>query len=113
MKHRIKLTESELRNIIKESVKKVMYEATSQKRRDVFSVYAFNDTQDEGVDFFPETATTYYNADKAIRVAEKLAKEYQNESDRYTFSVYAGEYEMPNGDVFGEPFDIYSVSNHD
>ena len=113
MKNRIKLTESQLNRIITESVKKVMYEATSQKRRDVFSVYAFNDTQDEGVDFFPETATTYYNADKAIRIAEKLAKEYQNESDRYTFSVLAGEYEMPNGDVFGEPFDIYSVSNHD
>lgn len=112
-RNRIRLNEAQLHRVIKESVKRILRESAQQNRREIFTVSAFNDTQDEGVDFMPETTTSYYDIDEAVRVADELAREYQDEPDKYTFYVFAGEYETPSGDVFGENESIYSTSNHD
>ena len=78
--------------------------------KDVFTIDLFNETKADGVDT-KETTKVYYDADEAIKVAEELIKEYADEEDEYTVSVYAGEYEKPSGDIYGEVTSIWEKSN--
>lgn len=78
--------------------------------KDIFTIDLFNETKVDGVDT-KETTKVYYDADEAIKVAEELIKEYADEEDEYTVSVYAGEYEKPSGDIYGEVTSIWEKSN--
>lgn len=78
--------------------------------KDIFTIDLFNETKADGIDT-KETTKVYYDADEAIKVAEGLIKDYAGEEDEYTVSVYAGEYEKPSGDIYGEVTSIWEKSN--
>ncbi len=78
--------------------------------KDIFTIDLFNETKADGIDT-KETTKVYYDADEAIKVAEELIKGYADEEDEYTVSVYAGEYEKPSGDIYGEVTSIWEKSN--
>lgn len=78
--------------------------------KEIFTIDLFNETKVDGVDT-KETTKVYYDADEAIKVAEELIKGYADEEDEYTVSVYAGEYEKPSGDIYGEVTSIWEKSN--
>lgn len=107
----MKINESQLRNIIKESVKKVLKEG--QQRTPIFTLNAIDLTTDDGIDDMQYTSQTYYSEDEAIEAAKEMANKYSDWDTVINISVMAGEYEMPSGDVYGEPDDIYTVSNKD
>lgn len=107
----MKINESQLRNIIKESVKKVLKEG--QQRTPIFTLNAVDLTTDDGIDDMQYTSQTYYSEEEAIEAAKDMASAYSDWDNVINISVMAGEYELPSGDVYGEPYDIYTLSNKD
>lgn len=55
----------------------------------------------------------YESEEEAISAARELAQSLSSWDNVIIVSVYAGEYSDGKGNVFGEPFDIYSISNKD
>lgn len=108
---RTQLNESRLKNAIKKSIKKVLKEG--QQRTPIFTLNAVDLTTEEGFDDMQYTAKTYYSEEEAIKAAKEMANKYSDLDGIINISVMAGEYELPSGDVYGEPYDIYTVSNKD
>ena len=70
------------------------------------------DGDEEGLDDM-QAAQSFYDEDKAIQAAKELADSYSDYDDVVLVSVFAGEQEKPNGDIVGEPFDIFTASSSD
>lgn len=60
-----------------------------------------------------ETYDVYYSVDKAISAAIDVAKKLADDEYVYNISVFGGEYQNESGAIFGEPYDIYTLSNKD
>lgn len=54
---------------------------------------------------------SYYHEIEAINDAISIADSFKNDDRVIEVTVYAGEWEDFNGNVFGEPFDIYTATN--
>lgn len=67
---------------------------------------------EEGLDDM-QAAQNFYDEDEAIQAAKDLADSYKNDDDVVQVTVMAGEQEKPNGDIVGEPFDIFTASSSD
>jgi hypothetical protein len=104
------LNESQLRNIIKESIKKVLKENV---KTDIFTIDAFDIQDEESVDVMRYTGVDYESEEEAISAARELAQSLSSWDNVVIVSVYAGQYNDGKGNVFGEPFDIYTISNKD
>ena len=59
------------------------------------------------------TNQTYYNEQRAIDAARDMADDLTDENDVILISVFAGEEEDLEGNVWGECFDIFTISNQD
>ena len=70
------------------------------------------DGDEEGLDDM-QAAQTFYDEDDAIKAAKELADSYKDDDDVVQVTVMAGEQEKPNGDIVGEPFDIFTASSSD
>lgn len=108
---RTQLNESQLKKIIKKSIKKVLKEG--QQRTPIFTLNAIDLTTDEGIDDMQYTSQTYYSEDEAIEAAKEMANKYSDWDGVINIFIMAGEYELPSGEVCGEPDAIYAVSNKD
>ncbi len=81
--------------------------------KDVFTIELsriYADGEENGIDDM-QAAQTFYDEDEAIKVANELADSYADDDDVVFVVVMAGEREKPNGDIVGEPFDIYWASS--
>lgn len=67
---------------------------------------------EEGLDD-TKAAQAFYEEDDAIKAAKELADSYKDDDDVVQVTVMAGEQEKPNGDIVGEPFDIFTASSSD
>ena len=67
---------------------------------------------EEGLDDM-QAAQNFYDEDEAIQAAKDLADSYKDDDDVVQVTVMAGEQEKPNGDIVGEPFDIFTASSSD
>lgn len=97
MKQRIRLTESQLHKIIRKCVN----EAINMQKRDVYSIEVYNVTREEEY-YDAKAAVNYYDIDEAFQAAKELANEYKGDEDVINVIVFAGQYEVPNGDVYGD-----------
>lgn len=70
------------------------------------------DGNEEGLDDM-QAAQSFYDEDEAITAAKELADSYKDDEDVVQVTVMAGEQEKPNGDIVGEPFDIFTASSSD
>ena len=70
------------------------------------------DGDEEGLDDM-QAAQTFYDEDDAIKAAKELADSYKDDDGVVQVIVMAGEQEKPNGDIVGEPFDIFTASSSD
>jgi len=111
MKRRIRLTESDLHRIINRSVKRVLKE--SQRQQEIFTISALDIENEEDVSDMQYCGKSYYDIDEAIEAATEFAKTLSDYDSVIIVTVYGGEYETQSGDVYGEPFDIYTISNSD
>ena len=59
------------------------------------------------------TCQTYYNEQRAIDAARDMADDLIDEDDVILISVFAGEEEDLEGNVWGDCFDIFTISNQD
>lgn len=106
----IRLTESDLHRIVKESVNRILRESN---RKEVFTISAFNIENEEDVSDMRYCGQTYYNIDDAIASATEFAQSLIDYGSVVMVTVYAGEYQTESGDIFGEPQDVYTISNND
>lgn len=115
MKQTIKLNERELKHLIKESVKRVLKEAVEDMgvghKKEVFTISAYNIQTEESIIDMP-TSIDYDSEEEAVKAARNLAKTFADNEDVVIVTVFGGEYETPSG-IFGEPYDIYTISNKD
>ena len=110
MKQRVRLTESDLHKIVKESVKRMLKESN---RKEVFTISAFNIENEEDVSDMRYCGQTYYKIDDAIASATEFAQSLVDYGSVVMVTVYAGEYQTESGDILGEPQDVYTISNSD
>ena len=59
------------------------------------------------------TCQTYYNEQRAIDAARDMADDLIDEDDVILISVFAGEEEDLDRNIFGDCFDIFTISNQD
>ena len=59
------------------------------------------------------TSQTYYSEQRAIDAARDMADDLTDEDDVILISVFAGEEEDLEGNVWGDCFDIFTISNQD
>jgi hypothetical protein len=102
--------ESKLSRIVKESVNRILRESN---RKEVFTISAFNIENEEDVSDMRYCGQTYYNIDDAIASATEFAQSLIDYGSVVMVTVYAGEYQTESGDIFGEPQDVYTISNSD
>lgn len=109
-KQTIKLNESQLRNIIRESIMNVLKE---NDKHEIFTLNIFDIENENSIDDM-QYARDYESADEAIQAASEVAQNYADYDSVINVFVMAGEYMDENGNVFGEPQDaIYCISNKD
>ena len=102
--------EPRLHKIVKESVNRILRESN---RKEVFTISAFNIENEEDVSDMRYCGQTYYNIDDAIASATEFAQSLIDYGSVVMVTVYAGEYQTESGDIFGEPQDVYTISNSD
>lgn len=107
MKKTIKLTESQLKHLIRE----VVEDMSVGHKKEVFTVSAYNIQTEESILDMP-TSIDYDSEDEAVKAARNLAKTFADNEDVVIVTVFGGEYETPSG-IFGEPYVIYTISNKD
>lgn len=106
----IRLTENDLHKIIQESVNRILMESD---KKEVFTVSAFDIENEEDVSDMRYCGQTYYDIDDAIASATEFAQSLIDYDSVVMVTVYAGEYQAESGDIFGEPQDVYTISNSD
>ena len=99
-----------LNHSVKESVNRILRESN---RKEVFTISAFNIENEEDVSDMRYCGQTYYNIDDAIASATEFAQSLIDYGSVVMVTVYAGEYQTESGDIFGEPQDVYTISNSD
>lgn len=98
-----------------ESNKKEAKKSEADGDKDVYTIdlYRIDADGDETALDDMEASQTFYSEDDAIECANKLADSYASDDDVVFAVVMGGEREKPNGDIVGEPFDIYWASSSD
>ena len=69
--------------------------------------------EEESYEDMRYTSQTYYNEQRAIDAARDMADDLTDEDDVILISVFAGEEEDLDGNVWGDVFDIFTISNQD
>ena len=69
--------------------------------------------EEESYEDMRYTNQTYYNEQRAIDAARDMADDLIDEDDVILISVFAGEEEDLEGNVWRECFDIFTISNQD
>lgn len=83
---------------------------TNNMNKDIVTIDCIDIINEQSYDI-KETCQVYYSIDDAIETAKALADSSKNLKSVFNISVYVGEYETPNGDIFGESEAIYTASN--
>ena len=107
-KTKIRLTETQLHRVIRQCLS----ETKNTARKDIFTLDVFNETQDSGIDDMQHAAQIYYSYDEAYDAAVECAEAYSDDPNEIIVYILAGEYELPSGDIYGEPVAVEYVSNH-
>lgn len=108
----------ELLNMEKEAIDLVGNESKKSEAEGNKDIYTLDLTRidaegdEEGLDDM-QAAQNFYDEDEAIQAAKDLADSYRDDDDVVQVTVMAGEQEKPNGDIVGEPFDIFTASSSD
>ena len=107
-KNIIRLTETQLHRVIRQCLS----ETKNTARKDIFTLDVFNETQDSGIDDMQHAAQIYYSYNEAYDAAVECAEAYSDDPNEIIVYILAGEYELPSGDIYGEPVAVEYVSNH-
>lgn len=100
---------------VDESKRKDSKKSEAEGNKDIFTLDLTRidaEGDEEGLDDM-QAAQNFYDEDEAIQAAKDLADSYKDDDDVVQVTVMAGEQEKPNGDIVGEPFDIFTASSSD
>ena len=81
-----------------------------KERKEIWTVELCNITTGESL-FDHRCNCLCDDLDGAIEVAEEIISEYVDYPDVVETTVYQGQYMTENGDVLGEPYDVFSATN--
>lgn len=96
---------------LQEKIENCLYEALKRSRRDIFTISIDRVNDESEYDYMPYTAQNYYSEDDVLNDAHMIAEELRSEEELLIINVFCGEYETPTGDVFGEPYAFFTISN--
>ena len=82
------------------------------KKQDIFTISITDETEGESLDDMAYSSD-YDNEDEAIDAAREAALKYGGDDSVIIVSVNGGEYKTETGDVYGDTFSIYLISNKD
>ena len=100
---------------VDESKRKDSKKSEAEGNKDIYTLDLTRidaEGDEEGLDDM-QAAQNFYDEDEAIQAAKDLADSYKDDDDVVQVTVMAGEQEKPNGDIVGEPFDIFTASSSD
>lgn len=88
------------------------------EKKEVFTIQVEREDENGEFEVFDamKYAKTYYSLDDAIEAGKEAYDEYSAIEDRpISVCIMGGEYEMPNGDIYGEPegLEIIRAENRD
>lgn len=84
------------------------------KNKEIFTIQIDNVADEEMGDLTPMyLCVSFYDLDEAINAAIDYLKANKDSEEVLEAVVYAGEYEDENGNVFGEPMDVWIGTNKD
>ena len=95
-----------------QAIERGLTEGMKRARRSIYTIDATYIESETPVDDM-SIAATFYDEEEAIDAARQFAKDMIDADEVVITYVYSGQYETPNGDVFGEPEAFYSISNRD
>lgn len=78
-------------------------------KKPIFTIQVYNETDEQTIEEF--ACELDYNEQRAVNLANEVIEDYEWDEDLISVTVYAGEYLLENGDIYGEPFDIYTIYN--
>ena len=86
------------------------HNAIMKERKEIWTVELCNITTGESL-FDHRCNCLCDDLDGAIEVAEEIISEYVDYPDVVETTVYQGQYMTENGDVLGEPYDVFTATN--
>lgn len=81
-----------------------------KERKEIWTVELCNITTGESL-FDNRCNCLCDDLDGAIEVAEEIISEYVDYPDVVETTVYQGQYMTENGDVLGDPYDVFTATN--
>ena len=81
-----------------------------KERKEIWTVELCNITTGESL-FDHRCNCLCDDLDGAIEVAKEIINEYVDYPDVVETTVYQGQYMTGNGDVLGEPYDVFTATN--
>jgi hypothetical protein len=94
------------------------HEKMKNEKKEVFTLQIEREDENGEFEVFDamKYAKTYYSFDDAVEAGKEAYDEYSAIEDRpISVCIMGGEYEMPNGDIYGEPegLEIIRAENRD
>ena len=86
------------------------YNEIMKERKEIWTVELCNITTGESL-FDHRCNCLCDDLDGAIEVAKEIINEYVDYPDVVETTVYQGQYMTENGDVLGEPYDVFTATN--
>lgn len=83
-----------------------------QEMTNVYTISVTNLNTEESVER-KESWENYYSFDTAVEVAIELAQELADDENIYMVTIFGGEYQDKDGNIFGDMFEMLTFSNKD
>ena len=96
---------------LQKKIENCLYEALKRSKREIFTISIDRVYDESEYEYMPYTTQNYYSEDDVLNDAHMIAEELRSDEDLLIINVFCGEYETPSGDVFGEPYAFFTISN--
>lgn len=81
-------------------------------KKEIYTIQAWNVRDEYDVTSMSRLAD-YNSFDEAYAAAVEECSSFVGDEDVIQVTIFGGEYVDDKGNVFGEPFDLYTISNKD
>ena len=100
------------RKQLEKDVFKALNEAIKKRKTPIYTISAYDIDYDAVYEEVKYDGQIYYSEEEAVEAAREWCSELTSDDEPLIcITVYGGEYKTPDGNFYGEPFDIWTISN--
>ena len=100
------------RKQLAKDVFEALNEAIQKRKTPIFTISAIDIDFDVPYEEMKYDGQIYYSEEEAMEAAREWCSELTGPDEPLIcITVYAGEYKTPDGNFWGEPYDIWTISN--